>query len=57
MRRKSEAVLAFARSNHRLRKSVADWREKCKRISRVLGGQAEMLDVVHDIRRFQSLVS
>ncbi len=48
MRRKSEAVLPFAWNNDRLPKSVLDWREKYKRISRVLDDHAEILDVVHE---------
>jgi IS5 family transposase len=48
MRRKSEAVLTFAWNNDRLPKSVLEWREKYKGISRGLDDHPEILDVVHE---------
>jgi hypothetical protein len=52
MRRKSEAVLTFAWNNDRLPKSVLEWREKYKGISRGLDDHPEVLDVVHeDLKR------
>ena len=48
MRRKSEAVLPFVWNNDRLLKNVLDWREKYKRISRVLDDHREILDLVHE---------
>ena len=48
MRRKSEVVLPFAWNNDRLPKNVLDWREKYKRISRVLDDHPEILDLVHE---------
>jgi hypothetical protein len=51
MRRKSEAVLTFAWNNDRLPKSVLDWREKYKRISRILDDHPEVLDWVHEDRK------
>jgi transposase, IS5 family len=47
MRRKSEAVLTFTWNNDHLPKSVLDWREKYKGISRVLDDHPEVLDLVH----------
>lgn len=41
MRGKSEAVLTFVWKNDRLPKSVLDWREKYKGISRGLDEEAE----------------
>lgn len=52
MRRKSEAMLTFAWNNDHLPKSVLDWREKYKGISRGLDDHPEILDVVHeDLKR------
>jgi hypothetical protein len=48
MRRKSEVVLTFAWNNDRLPKNVLEWREKYKRISRVLDDHPEILDLVHE---------
>ena len=48
MRRKSEAVLKFACNHERLPKSVLNWREKYKGISRVLDDHREVLDLVHE---------
>ena len=48
MRRKSEAVLPFVWNNDRVLKHVVDWREKYKRISRVLDDHREILDLVHE---------
>ena len=48
MRRKSEAVLPFVWNNDRVLKHVVDWREKYKRISRVLDAHREILDLVHE---------
>ena len=52
MRRKAEAVLKFACNHERLPKSVLNWREKYKGISRVLDDHPEVLDLVHeDLRK------
>jgi hypothetical protein len=46
MRRKSDVVLPFAWNNHRLLKNVLDWREKYKRISRILDDQGLPLGTI-----------
>jgi IS5 family transposase len=48
MRRKSEPVLTFEWNNDRLPKVVRQQREKYKQISRILDGQAMVLDLVHE---------
>jgi transposase, IS5 family len=55
MRRKSEAVLTFVWNNDRLPKSVLDWREKYKGISRGLDDHPEILDMVHEDLKSLSL--
>jgi IS5 family transposase len=47
MRRKKEAVLPFEWNNDHLPKTVREYREKYKRISRILDENPEILDVVH----------
>ena len=47
MRRKREQILAFAGSDDRLPKTVREYREKFKEISRVLDDRPEILDRVH----------
>lgn len=52
MRRKKECVLAFEWHNGRLPKTVLEYREKYKGISRVLDRNPGILDLVHqDLRR------
>ena len=47
MRRKKEAVLPFEWNNNGLPKIVREHRAKYKEISRILDGNPEMLDLVH----------
>lgn len=52
MRRKKEAVLPFEWNNDRLPKTVREYREKYKRISRILDENPEILDQIHrDLRK------
>jgi IS5 family transposase len=48
MRRKREAVLAFEFNNDHLPKTVREYRDKYKRISRLLDENPEILDCVHE---------
>jgi len=41
-------VLPFVWNNDRLLKNVLDWRERYKRIGRILNDHPEVLDVVHE---------
>jgi len=47
MRRKKEAVLPFEWNNDHLPKIVREYRQKYKRISRVLDENPQILDLVH----------
>lgn len=48
MRRKREAVLAFASNDDHLPKTVREYRQRYKRISRLLDENPEILDRVHE---------
>ena len=47
MRRKKEPVLSFEWNNDHLPKTVREYRERYKRISRILDDNPEILDLVH----------
>lgn len=52
MRRKKEPVLTFEWHNDRLPRTVLEYREKYKGISRVLELNPEILDLIHnDLRK------
>ncbi|NQU22328.1 MAG: hypothetical protein HQ567_13695, partial [Candidatus Nealsonbacteria bacterium] len=48
MRRKMEAVLRFEWNNDHLPKIVREYREKYKRISRILDENPDILDLAHE---------
>jgi len=55
MRRMREAVLAFTGSNDGLPKTVREYREKYKGVSRILDDHPEILELVHeDLKRLSS---